>query len=282
MLKPLSFLGALALSTCLALPLGAQEEPNAETVIATVNGTQITLGHLIIARATLPEQYQQLPDEVLFNGILDQLIQQSALAGQFKGDLPARVVLSLDNEARSLTASEVINQVMEEPVTDEELQAAYEAQYTNVEAEEEYNASHILVETQEEAQAIKEELTDGADFAQMAREKSTGPSGPSGGSLGWFGKGMMVPEFEQAVIALDPGAISDPVQTQFGWHLILLNERRKTDAPELESVREELELQIRQVRVQERIDLVTADAEVDRSGAEGMDPAVLRNTDWLE
>lgn len=282
MQKPITFLGALALSACLALPVAAQDNPGLDTVVATVNGTEITLGHMIVARATLPEQYQSLPDEVLFSGILDQLIQQSALADTFEGELPARVTLSLENESRSLKAGEVIESVMSTPVSQEALQAAYDAQYTNAEAEAEYNASHILVETLEEAKAIKEELDGGADFAALARDKSTGPSGPGGGSLGWFGLGMMVPTFEQAVVAMEVGAVSDPVETQFGWHVIKLNETRLTEAPDLESVREELELQIRQTTVQDTIEKVTAEAVVDRSASETLDPALIKNLDWLE
>ena len=282
MQKPLTFLASTALALTLAMPLVAQDEPGLDTVVATVNGTEITLGHMIIARARLPEQYQQLPDEVLFTGILDQLVQQQALVDTFDGDLPDRVALSLENETRSLTAGEVIEQVMAEDVDDAAIQAAYDEQYASAEQGDEYNASHILVETEEEAKTIKDELDNGADFAEMAREKSTGPSGPGGGSLGWFGKGMMVPTFEAAVIALEPGAVSDPVQTQFGWHVILLNEKRKTEAPALETVREELELQVRQTRVQSRIEEITAQADVDRSASEGMDPALLKNLDWLE
>ncbi len=240
MQKPLTFLASLALVATFAMPVAAQDEAALDTVVATVNGTDITLGHMIIARATLPEQYLQLPDEVLFQGILDQLVQQTALADTFEGDLPARVTLSLQNEERSLTAGEVIEQVMSADVDDAAIQAAYDETYANQEAGDEYNASHILVETEEEAKALKEQLDGGADFAELAREKSTGPSGPSGGSLGWFGEGMMVPSFEAAVKTMEPGAVSDPVQTQFGWHVIKLNETRKTEAPALETVREEL------------------------------------------
>jgi peptidyl-prolyl cis-trans isomerase C len=282
MQKPLTYLASAALMVTLALPLAAQDEPGLETVVATVNGTDITLGHMIVARASLPEQYQQLPDDVLFTGILDQLVQQTALADTHNGDLPARVTLSLENEKRSLTAGEVIEQVMANPVEEDAIKAAYEAQYANVETGDEYNASHILVETEEEAKAIKEELDGGADFAEIAREKSTGPSGPGGGSLGWFGKGMMVPTFEAAVIEMASGGVSDPVKTQFGWHVIMLNETRKTEAPELESVREELELQVRQSLVQTRIEEITAEADVDRSGAEEVDPALLQKLEWLE
>lgn len=282
MQKPLTFLTSVVFATALALPVLAQETPSIDKVVATVNGTDITLGHMIIARASLPEQYRQLPDEVLFTGILDQLVQQAALADSFDGDLPARVNLSLENELRSLTAGEVIERNMATPLSDSDIQATYDEQYANVEAGDEYNASHILVETEEEAIALKEELDDGADFATLAREKSTGPSGPSGGSLGWFGKGMMVPSFEAAVVEMAPDAISDPVQTQFGWHVIKLNETRKTQAPSLESVREELELQLRQTRVQTAIEEVTAAADVDRSGAEGLDPAILKDIEMLE
>ncbi|MBM1555424.1 peptidylprolyl isomerase [Sulfitobacter mediterraneus] len=280
--KPRTFLASLALSACLALPATAQDEAGLDTVVATVNGTEITVGHMIVARATLPEQYQQLPDEILFKGILDQLVQQTALADTYQGDLPARVKLSMENENRSLVAGEVIENVMAGPVDEDALKAAYDEQYASAEQGDEYNASHILVETEEEALAIKAELDGGADFAEMAREKSTGPSGPGGGSLGWFGKGMMVPSFEAAVIAMEPGAVSEPVETQFGWHVIMLNETRKTEAPALDTVREELELQIRQTRVQTTIDSITEAADVDRAAAEGIDPAILKNIEWLE
>ena len=282
MQKPLTFLAPLAVALTLAVPAFAQDAVTKDTVVATVNGTDITIGNMIVARAILPQQYQNLPDDVLFNGILDQLVQQQALADKFEGELPARVALSIENETRSLTAGEVVEQMMAEGVSDDDLKAAYEEQYGNVEPEQEFNASHILVETEEEAIAIKTELDGGADFAAMAREKSTGPSGPGGGSLGWFGKGMMVPAFEDATIGLAEGEVSDPVQTQFGWHVILLTEVRTKDIPALEEVREELQTQLSQTRVQSSIEGVAAAADVDRSGAEGIDPALIKNTDWLE
>lgn len=281
MQKPLTFLSSLALAAAVALPVAAQDEPGVDTVVATVNDTEITLGHMLVARASLPQQYQQLPDDVLFKGILDQLVQQTALADSFTGELPPRVTLSIENETRSLTAGEAIEGVMAENVSDEELQAAYDAQYKDAEPEQEFNASHILVETKEEADAIKSELDGGADFAEVAKEKSTGPSGPGGGSLGWFGPGMMVPAFEEAVAGMEAGSVSDPVETQFGWHVIKLNETRTGEAPALEDVREELETQVRQTKVQEAIESLTEAAEVDRSAAEGIDPTVLKNIEWL-
>ncbi|SFE14446.1 peptidyl-prolyl cis-trans isomerase C [Sulfitobacter brevis] len=280
--KPLTFLASLTIAASLALPVAAQDAPTIDTVVASVNGKDITLGHMIVARASLPEQYQQLPDDVLFTGILDQLIQQTALADTFTGDLPPRVTISIENETRSLTAGEVVEGIMAEPVAEDAIKAAYDEQYANAEPTEEYNASHILVETEEEAKAIQTEIEGGADFTEIAKEKSTGPSGPSGGELGWFGAGMMVPAFEAAVVEMDTGAVSDPVQTQFGWHIIKLNEKRKSEAPALEDVREEIELQVRQTDVQAAIEKLTADAKVEKNDVEAIDPAVLKNLDWLE
>ena len=282
MQKRLNFLSAAALSAVLALPVAAQDTPTADTVVATVNGTDITLGHMIVARASLPEQYQNLPDNILFEGILDQLIQQTALSQTVKGDLPARIELSLQNETRSLMAGEAIEGVLVEITTESAIQAAYDEKYANVEQAEEYNASHILVETEEEAIALKTQLDGGADFAELAKEKSTGPSGPQGGALGWFGSGMMVPAFEAAVIALETGTVSDPVQTQFGWHVILLNETRKTSAPTLEEVRDDLTQQVQKTAVEAHIADVVESATVDSTPAGSLDPAVLKQLDLVE
>jgi peptidyl-prolyl cis-trans isomerase C len=210
------------------------------------------------------------------------LIQQAALEQSFEGDVPARVAAQLENERRSLLAAEVIEAIMADAVTEEEVQDIYEADYASADPAEEYNASHILVETEEDAIAIKAELEAGADFAAVAREKSTGPSGPGGGNLGWFGPGMMVPSFEAATIALQPGEISDPVQTQFGWHVILLNEVRKQSVPELEAVREEIENAIRRTAAEDAIRTTTEEADVVLPEGDPLDPSVIRNLSLLD
>lgn len=277
MRKGLTFLSAMALAGLLALPQPAAAQPHANTVVATVNGEEITIGHMIIARATLPQQYQQLPPQVLFDAILDQLIQQTALKQTLKGEVPRYVGLSLENEERSLLAADVIETVMQNAATEEELLAAYEDAYSDGDGGDEFNAAHILLENEEDAKAVKAELDAGADFATLAKEKSTGPSGPNGGALGWFSTGRMVPEFEEAVIGMRSGEISAPVQTQFGWHVILLNERRKTAAPEFEDVREELAAKIRQEAVEARVNELTAAAEIERPVIEDLDPVILQD-----
>ncbi|WP_299700692.1 peptidylprolyl isomerase [uncultured Tateyamaria sp.] len=272
-------LPALGLVAAMALPAAAQD---ADTVVATVNGTDITIGHMIVARASLPQQFQQLPNDVLFNGILEQLINQTLLSQAFDGELPKRTELQIENETRSLTAGEELESLFQEKLTDEAIQSAYDAKYEGVTPQEEYNASHILVETEEEAKAIKAEIEGGADFAATAREKSTGPSGPNGGELGWFGSGAMVPSFEAAVIALEVGEVSDPVQTQFGWHVIILNETRTPDAPALDEVREELTEEVRGTTVEAYVAELTAGAQIDQSGAAEVDPSVLSDLTLVE
>lgn len=270
-------LSAAVFAVCAAFPAAAQD---ADTVVATVNGTEITLGQMIMARTTLPEQYQALPDEVLFNGILDQIIQQSVLAQTAEGELPTRIKIALENEQRALLAADVIESILTDAVTDEALQQAYEETFATAEPAREWNASHILVETEEEAAALVERLNAGESFADLAQEASSDSSAANGGELGWFTSGMMVPEFEAAVIALEVGEISAPVQTQFGWHVVTMNDTRLRDVPPLEQVADQLRPQLEREAVQARLDELTAAATVERPGAD-LDPSLIKNLDLL-
>lgn len=272
------FCAALMVSADAAL---AQDEPTIDTVVASVDGIDITIGHMILARNRLPEEYQQLPPEVLFEGIREQLIQQTALAGAATG-VPKRVELALENERRALIAGEVLNTVAEEAVTDAAVQAAYDALYANAEPDKEFNASHILVETEEEALEIATALEEGADFAQTARERSTGPSGPNGGNLGWFSSGRMVKPFEDAVVAMEVGGISAPVQTQFGWHVITLNDTRNLATPELEEVRAQLTQQVQREAADARVAELVEQAIVERAEEGTIDPNILNQMEILQ
>lgn len=280
MQKRLMPVAAAVLALSLVTPVHAQDDaPDIDTVVAVVNGEEITLGHIAMARATLPQQYQQLPPDVLFRGILDQLVSQTALAQSFEGDVPSRITLALDNETRSLVAAEVVEGVLATAVTSDAVEELYRETYINVDQGQEYSAAHILVETEEAATEIKAQLDGGAEFAVLAREKSTGPSGPNGGDLGWFSEGVMVPAFEEAVVSLEPGQVSDPIQTQFGWHVIKLNDIRKADAPELEEVRAELENSLREKAVEDHLAALKDAAEIDTDAADGIDPAILDQID---
>lgn len=273
---------SLALSLCALISVPAfAEEPAAETVIATVGGENITLGHMIMMTEQLPPEYKTLDDQVLYDGVLDQLVRQAAVAQTLDGEMSKSTQLGLDNARRSFLAGEALGQMAAIQVDEAAIEAAYEADFGSITPEQEFNAAHILVETEEEAKAIKSDLDGGADFAETAKEKSTGPSGPSGGDLGWFGKGMMVPEFETAVLALEPGQISDPVQTQFGWHVIVLKETRDQAIPTLEDVRGQITQRLQEEAVTKALDEITEAADIVLSETE-IDPAQLRNTSLLE
>ncbi|MCF2871435.1 peptidylprolyl isomerase [Octadecabacter sp. G9-8] len=259
----------------------SHSETTAQTVVASVNGSDITLGQLIMLRSQLPEQYQQLPDDVVFNGLIEQLVNQQLLADTLEEE-PARVGIAIANELRSLRAGEVVNAMSNEEISDEALQEAYDARFAGVEPDQEFNASHILVATEEEAVAVKEMIDDGADFAETAVEKSTGPSGPSGGELGWFGPGMMVAEFEEAVMTLDAGDVSDPVQTQFGWHIVKLNETRMTALPALDDLRSELATEIQQERLNEKLNALTETADITLPEEDEFDYSLIQNLELLE
>lgn len=277
MLKRTSFLPSLALAAVLAVPGAVQAAPDADTVVARVNGEQITLGHMIVAHASLPEQYRQLPAELLYEGILDQLVQQIALGQSRTGDVPRLVALQLENERRSLLAADALEDVVSGAVGEAELRAAYEAEYADGKGGPEFNASHILVESEEAAKALVEELNGGAEFAELAKEKSTGPSGPSGGALGWFGEGAMVPEFETAVVGMEVGAVSEPVQTQFGWHVIKLNDKRIADAPAFEEVSGEIAERLQSEAIEAHVAKLTDAADVEKPEIEGLSPEILRD-----
>ena len=135
---------------------------------------------------------------------------------------------------------------------------------------------------EEEAEAIRQVLLDGAVFAEVAKTSSTGPSGPSGGSLGWFSAGQMVPPFEEAVMALESGEISEPVETQFGWHIVKLNETRIAEAPSLEEVRGEIVNELEAQAVEDHVNALTSAAKIERPDLSGIDPALLQQPGLLE
>lgn len=280
-LKPIA-VSVMLMGAVGAAPVAADEAVNADTVVATVGGTDITLGHMLTLRLALPEQLANAPAEVLFPGILEQLIQQTLLADAHGGELSKRSALSLDNERRALIATDEMAAIAETAVTDEAVQSYFDENFMNGEDVTEYKAAHILVETEEEAQKLVDELKGGADFSTLAEEHSTGPSGPSGGQLGWFSDGMMVEPFQVAVAEMEADSISDPVQTDFGWHVIKLEETRIKDAPKLEDVRDEIENALRQKAIQDAIAELQEKGDIKRTAGDAMDPSVLDQLDLLD
>lgn len=258
-----------------------QAEPSADTVVASVNGTEITVGHMILVREGLPEQYRNLPNEQLFDGILEQLIQQTLLADLI-GETDSREIrLTLENDRRLMKASQAVEELSAQAIGEDEIAASYDARYADADMGMEYDASHILVETEEAAVNLIDKLQAGADFVELAKEFSTGPSGPGGGALGWFGLGMMVPPFEAAIVAMEKGAISSPVKTDFGWHVIKLNDTRAISAPALGEVRSEIIAELQRTAIEGQIEELRQQATINRTPVDDIGVAVISQSELM-
>lgn len=281
MAKAMRFLAGAALCVALAAPAMAQDA-TADTVIATVNGTSITLGNVIMAREALPEQYKALPPDVLFKGIVDQLVQQTLLAQSMGETLSKKDTLQLENDRRGYLSNIALQPVVAAAVSDEALQKAYDDRFKDAAPSTEYNAAHILVADEAKANELKAQLDGGADFAELAKANSTDTgSGANGGDLGWFGLGAMVKPFEDAVIAAEVGKVAGPIKSDFGFHLILVKETRVAAKPALDDLRDELAAEIEQKTVEAHIKTLTDAAKIEKPG-EGIDPALISDLTLLD
>lgn len=279
MLKP-SILAAFVIAAPLMTPaLALAQGQNADTVVATVNGQPITLGQMIVMKQSVQDpQMAALPDQALWDMMLDQLIRQTAVAATGQEDAAVRAQLEL--QRRNTLASAAVAKIAKAEPTEEEVQTAYDKLFGHAEATTEYSAAHILVDTEAKALDLKKQLDEGADFGELAEANSTGPSGPNKGDLGWFTADQMVEPFAKAVQLLQKGQVSNPVQTEFGWHVIKLNDTRVKEAPELADVREQIVQLVRRDKIEAEIQRLTAEAKVEKT--EGIDPALISKTDLLE
>ena len=257
---PYSFLRLFLLCVIISSQTSSQEI-KLSTVVANVNNSQITIGHVIAVKKQLPDQYQKLGYDVLFKGILDQLVQQEILASSFKHD-STWISILLENERRNILSSIILEKISKAAVTKAALKTAYQEKYKRKGGNVEYKASHILVTTIKEAKDLLKLLDDGANFENLAIKYSMGPSSPDGGDLGWFKKGQMVAPFENALTLMEIDTYSGPVKTQFGYHLIRLDDRRKTLPPDFELVKNELEVELRTTAIEKHLQKLTSNADI--------------------
>jgi len=263
---------ALTLIATLTAPAFAQD---ADTVVAKVGDTEITLGQMAALKLTMPPEMAQVPAADLWNVLLDEMIRQAALANEGEKELTALDRAFLANQRRDYLVRSVMERAADFEPTDAEIEAAYAMAFPADTPITEYDADHILLESEDDAKAVIEELNNGGDFTKLAAERSTDTgSAPSGGDLGWFTADRMVPEFSEAVAAMEPGTTSTaPVQSQFGWHVIKLNETREMTPPTVEEIRDALVQQVRREKVSAEIERISGEAAVER--IEGIDPTVL-------
>src|ERR1700729_69608 len=240
-------LASAAVTGCLAMVLLAGLPARADDsnpVLAKVNGSEIRLSDLKLAEEELGPSLAQMDpatkDENVLSFLIDmKIVAKAAEAKNIENDEDFKKRLAFTRNRLlmdSLLASEG-----KAGTTDEAMKKVYEDASKQISGEQEVHARHILVETEDEAKAVKAELDKGADFAELAKKKSKDPGASDGGDLGFFTKDQMVPEFSAVAFALEPGKISDPVKSQFGWHIIKVEEKRNRKAPDFEQVKGQIE-----------------------------------------
>jgi peptidyl-prolyl cis-trans isomerase C len=276
--------GCLAVVLAAGLPVRAEDNP----VLAKVNGTEIRQSDVALAEEELGPSLAQMDPATKKDNVLAFLIDMKIVSKaaedkklenseEFKKRLAfTRSRLLMD----SLLASEG-----KAATTDEAMKKVYEEASKQITGEQEVHARHILVETEDEAKAIKAELDKGGDFAELAKKKSKDPGASDGGDLGFFTKEQMVPEFSTVAFALEPGKISDPVKSQFGWHIIKVEEKRSRKAPDFEQVKSQIETyvtrkaqadyvtKLREAAKVERMDKPAEAAKTDAKPDAAKDPA---------
>jgi peptidyl-prolyl cis-trans isomerase C len=229
-----------------AAPAPAAPAPAApaDPTLATVNGTPIHLSDVQNAGNDLPAQMQQLPPDQLFPLLVNQLIDRQALliAAQSENlQNDPKIQAAMQAAANEKLENAYVQQQIAPAITDAAVQAEYQKDYAGKPGPAQVEAKHILVKTQAEAQAIINKLNHGADFSKLAIADSIDPGAKNGGELGWFSQTEMVPAFANAAFALKPGEYTKtPVQTQFGWHVILCEGKRQAPAPAFADVKDQI------------------------------------------
>src|ERR1700675_4604407 len=265
--------GCLAIVLFTGLPVRADD---ANPVLAKVNGAEIRQSDLTLAEEELGPSLAQMDPATKKDNVLSFLIDMKIVAKAAEDkkienneDFKKRLAFSRNRLLMdSLLATEG-----KAATTDEAMKKVYEDASKQITGEQEVHARHILVETEDEAKAIKAELDKGADFAELAKKKSKDPGASDGGDLGFFTKDQMVPEFSAVAFALEPGKISDPVKSQFGWHIIKVEEKRNRKAPDFDQVKGQIETYVTRKAQADYVAKLREAAKVERMDQAAADPA---------
>ena len=237
-------------------------------LVAKLNGEDIYLDEVLRLVEKLPDEIRQQPLETYFDRLIDDIVDSrlAAAAGNEAGlTNDERVIEQMSIAAQRVLAEAWINSELRKSITDEAVQQAYDIFVADEQSRHEVRARHILVKEKAEAEAVIAELQGGADFAELAKKLSTGPSGPNGGELGYFPRGAMVPAFENAAFALAAGSFTQtPVQTQFGWHIILVEEKRIAEAPTIEELAPQLRQNLISQNLGRLLDSLRTNARIER------------------
>ena len=225
--------------------------------VATVNGKKISQQQFDQFINIIKSKNPKFEVDANREAIINELINREVLfqeAKKQKIDKDKQVAYVLEQQRIDLMVKALVSKTLsEKPVKEKQLKKLYKEKVAGANLQE-FKARHILLKTEDEAKAVIAQLDSGDDFAKLAEKKSTGPSAKQGGDLGWFSPGRMVPPFARAVSEMKKGTYSkSPVQTKFGWHVIKLEDARKTEPPKFEDVKKQLESSVNQQRMQEYV-----------------------------
>ncbi len=265
--RPLaSVLAAVALAAFLAVPSVVRAQ-DTDAVVARVNGVDIRQSDLATAEEEVGSSIPQMPPdqkrEYLITYLSDVIIVAQAAEKQNIADR-ADVKHRIAFERNKVLMESLLQDTGNAALTDDALHKVYDEAVKQLPPEEEVHARHILVPTEDEAKEIEAELKNGADFATLAKEKSKDPGAADGGDLGYFTKDQMVPEFSAAAFKLDKGQISDPVHTQFGWHIIKVEDKRIKPTPTFDELKPQLENYVAHKAQAELVASLRKDATIER------------------
>lgn len=266
----MQLMAAAAALMCLSSVAAAADSE----VIATVNGIKITQGDLASARAEVGAEIASIPVEARTRVLVEYLVENQLMAEAAEKDKLATGPVFEDRikyYRRRALRDLYFDKHVRGTVTEADAKKLYDTQVASIKPEVELRARHILVKTEAEARDVVEKVHRGEDFAELAKTTSTGPSKTQGGDLGYFTKGQMVKEFEEAAFALKPGDVSEPVKTQFGWHVIKIEDKREKGAPPFDSVKDRIMAALVQQKTQETIKNLR-----DKAKVEYVDPDVKK------
>jgi len=245
-------------------------------IVANVNNEDVSLETMIHAMNELPPEIQSQPFMSYYEDLLERVIDIKLFAQEgkkMKLDEEPSVRAAIDFVIEKVLMQAFLSKYVQENIKEENLKASYNNFIADETSREEIKASHILMDTESEAIDVINMLNDGDDFAELAKNKSTGPSGPSGGDLGWFKRGQMVPPFEKAAFSLNKNEISQrPVQTQFGWHVIKIFDKRIPEAPSYESMKSKLIQDLERKIVSKKIQDLRNDSLIEKLSSSELEP----------
>jgi peptidyl-prolyl cis-trans isomerase C len=270
---------ATALAGCLVLsliagPTRAAEDPN--PVLAKVNGAEIRKSDVALAEEELGPSLAQMDpaskDENVLSFLIDMKLVSKAAEDKKVAD-SEEFKKRLTFTRNRLLMDSLLAQEGKAATSDEAMKKVYDEASKQIGGEQEVRARHILVETEDDAKAVKAELDKGADFAELAKKKSKDPGASDGGDLGFFTKEQMVPEFSEVAFKLDPGKISDPVKSQFGWHIIKVEEKRNRKPPEFDQVKAQIETYVTRKAQADYVGKLREGAKIERMDQAAATPA---------